>query len=201
MGSFVILITVLAFLAGWIRNELAITLLGTVFLCILAYCFLAVFLLGVIHRRKAGLLSLVIVSETVNAGTEGELFIKTGGSDQNKRNRFWSLPAVLIRCELCLETKDGRVIRHYAKPGAEKYSSFPVKERGAYYGKHGSRADSLRTEGLRSEGRLIIFDAPGFFRLPIPAGNKVPPLAGPRLFAVPRPAEELIPVSLRYGGT
>ena len=186
MGSFVLLVTALAFLAGWIRNELALTLLGTVFLCVLAYCFLAVFLLGVIHRRKTRPLSLVIASETVSAGTESGLLIKAGSGADPHRNYFWRLPAILIRCELRLETKDGRVIRHYADPGVENYSRFPVRERGAYYEAH---------------DKLVIFDAAGFFRLSLPVGYRAGPLTTSRLFAVPRAAEELVPISLRSGGT
>ena len=183
LGSFVILITILAFIAGEARNELALTLLGTVFLTILAYCFFSVLFLGLLHRRKARSLSLFILSENVNTGKEGELVIKSSGGDPPKKSYFWRLPAVLIRCELCLETKDGRVIRHYADPGTENYSKFPVKERGAYYGKC---------------ERLVIFDAPLFFRLSLPVGNSVS--SKPRLLALPRPAEEAAALSLKSGG-
>jgi len=195
MGLFVVLVTALAFLAGWIRNELALTLLGTVFLCILAYCFLAVFILGVFHRKKALSLSLLIVCDTVNAGTEGELLIRISGGRLPGKHYFWRLPAVLVRCELCLETMDGRVIRHYADPGVDNSSVFPVRERGAYY-------------GMRD--RLVIFDAAGFFRLSLPtvlssadfrqAGKDSSKPASPRLLAVPHPIEELIPLPLKSGG-
>ena len=183
MGSFAILITALAFLAGQIRNELALTLLGTVFSCILSYSFLGAFLLGLVHRRKALSLSIAIASETVNVQSHGELLIKAD-------RHFWRLPAILVRCEICLKTRDGRVIRHCADPalsqaalpGAGNYSRFPVSERGAYYGEH---------------DRFIVFDAPGFFRLSIP----IPQGAGPRLFAVPVAAEDSIPLSLKAGGS
>jgi len=186
MGSFTILITILAFTAGAFRNELALTLLGTVFLTILAYCFLGVLFMGIIHRKKGASLSITIIRETVSVGKQGELLLKTSGAETSGsargRNRFWSLPAVLIRCELCLETRDGRVIRHYSDPAADTFSSFPVRERGAYYGEF---------------DRFVINDAPGFFRLSFP----VPQSASPRLFAIPAPAEETIPVTLRSGGT
>ena len=185
MGFFVILVTVLAFIAGWLRNELALTLLGTVFLVILAYCFLGVLFLALVHRRKAASLSLVIVSETVAAGKEGELCVSCGAVQDT--HRFWRLPAILIRCELCLETKDGRVIRHFADPGFEKTGSFPVRERGAYY-------SDLRPGEF---DRLVIFDAPGFFRFSFPVRQH----GSPRLLAYPSPAEELIPLSLKSGGS
>jgi len=187
LGSFVILVTVLAFIAGWLRNELALTLLGTVFLTILVYCFFGIFFLGIIQRRKARSLSLVVVSETAGAGKEGGLLIKTGSGDPPKKNYFWRFPAILIRCELKLETKDGRVIRHYADPGMENYSSFPAKERGAYYS--GSRAQEY--------DRLVIFDAPGLFSLSLPAGK---PGGNARLLVLPQPGEEPIHFSLKSGG-
>ena len=182
MGSFFILITALAFVAGGLRKELALTLLGTVFLTVLVYCFLGVFILGLLHRRRARSVSMVITSETVPVGKEGELLVKTDSGDPLKKNVFWKLPAILIRCELRLTTRDNRVIRHASNPAVENYSKFPVKERGAYYGNH---------------DRLIIFDAPGFFHLSLPLTRN----EGSRLLALPRPAEEIIPFSLKSGGT
>jgi len=197
LGSFIILVTVLAFIAGKFRNELALTLLGTVLLISLVYCFFGVFFLGIIQRRKARLLSMVIVSETVSTGKEGELLIKTSSGEPLKKNYFWRFPAILIRCELCLETNDGRVIRHYADPGIEKYSRFPVRERGAYYGVY---------------ERLVVFDAPGFFRLSLPVENSGPEQSSgpmrrvlqnktPRLLAFPSPAEDPVHLSIKSGGT
>jgi hypothetical protein len=158
-------------------------LLGTVFLVVLAYCFAAVFFSGVVNHRKALSLSMVITSKAVPVGGEGELAIVSGISSQGKR--FWNIPAVLIRCELCLETRDGRVIRHFANPAVENYSSFPVKERGAY-GAYAGNGD-----------KLVIFDAPGFFSL----GFSISQNENPHLLALPHPAEEAIPLTLKSGGT
>jgi uncharacterized protein (DUF58 family) len=180
LGSFVILLTFLSFTAGRIRGEPALILLGTIFLVVLAYCFAAVLFSGILNRRKALSLSMVIPSKTVPVGGEGELAISSGAP--SSRKRFWNIPAVLIRCELCLETKDGRVIRHFVNPAVESFSSFPVKERGAY----SSKCD-----------RLAIFDAPGFFSL----GFSISQNENPRLLALPHPAEEAIPLFLRSGGT
>ena len=180
LGSFVILLTLLSFTAGRIRGEPALILLGTIFLVVLAYCFAVVLLSGILNRRKALSLSMVIVSKTVPVGGEGELAIASGAPSSIKR--FWGIPAVLIRCELCIETKDGRVIRHFANPATENFSSFPVKERGAYSSKR---------------DRLVIFDAPGFFSL----GFSIYQNENPRLLALPNPAEEAIPLFLRSGGT
>ena len=173
LGSFVILITVLALTAGRIRNELILTLLGTVFLIVLAYCFTGIFFLGLLQRRKLRSLSMQILTKTVSG--EGELCIRAGA-------RFWSLPPILVRCELCLKTRDGRVIRHYASPGIGQYSKFPVKERGAYYGEFDN---------------VVIFDAAGLFRLSLPVQQN----KSARLLAFPHPAEKAVSLSLNGGGT
>ena len=183
LGSFIMLLTILAFTAGRIRNELALTLLGTVFLVILVYCFLGVFLLGLSKRGKIHLLSMVVKNETVPVGTEGELNVTCG----TPKMYFWHLPAIFVRCELRLKTRDGRVIRCFVNPGFEKCVKFPVKERGAYYSDHGSSTSD----------RLAVFDAPGFFRLDLPLRHN----EGPRLLAVPPPAGEMLPVSLKPGGS
>jgi len=180
MGSFVILLTFLAFTAGRIRNEPALILLGTIFLVVLVYCFVTVLFSGILNRRRALSLSVVITSKAVPVGGEGELVIAFGADSSGKH--FWNIPAVLIRCELCLETRDGRVIRHFVNPAAESFSSFPVSERGAFSSKY---------------DRLVIFDAPGFFSL----GFSVYQNENPRLLALPHPAEETIPLFPRSGGT
>lgn len=192
MGCLVILVTILAFIAWRLRNELALTLFGTILLLVLAYCFLGVFFLGLVHRGKARSLSISILNDTVSVHNPqsgvvdsfAELLIKTDADKSGAPGKFlfWRLPAILVRCELRLETRDNRVIRHYADPGRENYSRFPVKERGAYYGEC---------------DWLVICDAPGFFRLSIPLTQS----RAVRLFAVPRPAEEHIPLELKSGGT
>jgi uncharacterized protein (DUF58 family) len=177
MAYSVMLLTALAFLFGWIRNELLLMLLGTVFLIVLIYCFLGVFVSGILQRGKARSLSMLILSETVNAGSKGELLIRS------ESKFFLRLPGILVRCRLCLETKDGRLIRHYADPAVEKHSYFPVKERGAYYGERDS---------------FLVFDAPGFFSLPLPLSKDI---NVPKLFALPAPAEEAVQLSLKHGGS
>jgi len=180
LGSFVILLTFLAFTAGRIRSEPALILLGTIFLVVLAYSFIAVLFSGILNRRKALSLSMVIASKAVPVGGEGELAIASGALSNGKR--FWNIPAVLVRFELCLETRDGRVIRHFVNPAVENFSKFPVSERGAY----SSKCD-----------RLVIFDAPGFFSLSFSIYQN----ENPRLLALPHPAEEALPLFLRSGGT
>jgi len=181
MGVFVISLAVLALMGGKLRNELALTFLGTIFLVILIYCFLGVFFLGVINRKKSRSLSMFLSTETVSVGETAELCVKAGGLPPG-RNYFLRLPAILVRCELFLSTADGRVIRHLTDPGVENSSSFKVCERGVYYGNRDS---------------LVIFDAMGFFTLSLPFQQN----DNPRLYAVPAPAEETIPLSLESSGT
>jgi uncharacterized protein (DUF58 family) len=183
MGIFVILITLLAFAAGHLRKELALTLLGAVFLTILVYCFAVVFFLGLIHRRRFRLISANVITKVITTGKNAEVRFSAA-------KRFFRFPGALVRYELNLETRDGREIRHIFDPGpvagsaaAAGYNAFPVPERGAYFG---------------SFDELAFFDIPGFFRLafPIPQGD-----GDPRLLAVPVPAEEAVPIPIRSGGT
>jgi len=213
LGSFVVLLTILAFTAGRIRNEPALILLGTIFMVVLAYCFAAVLFSSILNRRKALSISMVITSKAVPVGGEGELTIAFGADSSGKR--FWSIPAVLIRCELCLETRDGRVIRHFVNPAAESFSSFPVSERGAYSTTsegHAKASFRMAERGGTKKGintlysskcdRLVIFDAPGFFSLGFSIfQNDNPHNETPRFLALPHPAEEAIPLFPRSGGT
>ena len=175
---------------GGLRNELALLLLGTLFLAVLVYCYLGIFVLGLLNRRKALALSMVIGMDAdymaaVDTGGNAELSIKTGSGFNSGKNRFFRLPAILIRCVLTIETRDGRVIRHYADPGAAQYSSFPVRERGAYY------------SGLSSDDGFLIFDATGFFSLSLPMARR----EKLRLLALPLPAGERLALSINSGGT
>jgi uncharacterized protein (DUF58 family) len=167
----------LAFAAGRLRQELALSLLGAVFLVILAWCFLAVLILGVIHRKRSLSLSADMVTKLITAGEYGEVRI-TGGT---RGLRFFRLPGVLLRYELKLSTRDGRVIRHIFDPGDGR-SIFPVKGRGAYYG---------------ANDEFTVSDAPGFFRLSFPARQE----NNPRILAAPHPAEDPILLPIRSGGT
>jgi hypothetical protein len=96
----------------------------------------------------------------------------------------------LIRCELRLETRDGRVIRHYADPGKENFCSFPVQERGAYYSNLLSGQNigeprifdaAAQRAQVRFHDRFVVSDAAGFFRISLPLHQN----EGARLLAVP----------------
>jgi uncharacterized protein (DUF58 family) len=183
MGCFIMLLTVLAFIAGRLRNELALSLLGAVFLTILVYCFFAVLILGLLQRRKVRSLSVKMSSNTVTVGKQAEMRL-------DHRKKFFRLPAVLVRYEVKLETRDGRKLRHVFDPdhALNNWTSFPVERRGAYYG---------------SFDELVFCDVPGFFRLAFRVYQHEKDDAAslsPRLLAAPLAAADLIPVTIRSGG-
>ena len=187
LSLLIIIIIILGFVIGKIRNELALTLLGAVFLVILAYCFLAVLLLGILNRNRIQSVRADIVTREIRAGAEGELRF-------SQKEKFFVLPGTLVRYELNLETRDSRKIRYICSPehnfkkpvhreagDKNNYFSFPVPFRGAYYG---------------SFDYLYFFDSLGFFSLSFP----VPREQEARLLASPAGAEEQIMLPVRSGG-
>jgi uncharacterized protein (DUF58 family) len=170
----------LGFAGGALRNELALTLAGAVFLAVLAYCFAAAAFLSGIHRKKVPALSVRMPAKNISAGKRGELVFSRNTPG---KGRFFRLPGMLIRYAVNLETRDGRRICHLFDPDTLKDGGdfFAVPERGAYY----SRNDEF-----------LIFDMLGFFRVSFP----VPQDRGPRLLALPAAAAEAIPVYIRAGG-
>ena len=176
-GLLAILIAVLAMLAGYLRNELVIILLGTVFFAILGYCFFTVLILGFLHKKKAKSFKVEIVSGRIMAGENGEIKLP-------EARRFFGFPGTVIRYELKLSTRDGRTSGCFINPtkSGNGFVSFPVPERGAYYG---------------GTDEFLILDGPGFFRLKI----KVKQENEEKLLAMPRPAQEKIPFFSRSGGS
>jgi len=176
LGIFVILITIAAFTLGYIRNELILTLLGAIFLAVLLYCFTGIFLLGILHRRRAQRIAADMVFKKIYAGEEGELRFSQG-------DRLFAIPGILVRYKLKLETLDHRKINHIvdlSKSGKD-FSSFSVPERGAYYG---------------AFDELLFLDAMGLFRLVFPIKRE----DTPRLLAAPVAAEEKVYFYIRSGG-
>jgi uncharacterized protein (DUF58 family) len=184
LGIFVLLITFLAFTAGNIRNELALSLVGAVFLAVLAYCFLGSLLLSLLIRKKARFSSARILTKQVSVGKKGEVSFSLGAIQARAgKKQFLRLPGILIRYEMRLNTKDGRVIYHIFDPDylPNGISAFTVTERGAYYADY---------------DEFSIFDVPGFFRLSF----RIPQEKIPLLLAMPKAAEETIPINIRSGG-
>jgi uncharacterized protein (DUF58 family) len=187
MGIFTLLITVLAFAAGSIRNELVLLLVGTVFLLVLSGCFFAVWVLSFCLRTKVRMASARILSKGIPCETEGAVTFSLGPAyipRKGGRAQFFRLPGILVRYEMRLVTKDGREIRHIFDPDAleEGVSPFPATLRGAYYGPYDA---------------LVVADIPGFFFRAIP----LPQDTGPRLLVSPRIPETPISLHIRSGGT
>ncbi|MFP3042644.1 DUF58 domain-containing protein [Treponema primitia] len=180
LGIFLFILTILALGAGALRKELALTLVGGVFLVILVFSVLSAIILGSIHSKRVRLLSSRFLNRNILAGKNAEVILNR---DKVGKGRFFRLPGILIRYELRLTTRDGREIRHLFDPdGKDEASySFPVPERGAYYGE----AD-----------RFFIGDILGLFRFYLP----LPQDKTPRILALPQAAAEPIPVYIRSGG-
>jgi uncharacterized protein (DUF58 family) len=183
MGLFVLLIIVLAFAAGHIRGELALTLTGAVFLAAWLYSLLGVLGLGLLVRglrpEEPGPLARIHPRRIV-AGEEVEVSLPAGAA----RKKMFRLPGVLIRYQINLETKDRRILTHLFDPDLTggKANSFAVPKRGAWFSAY---------------DELVFFDALGFFRF----SRRFPQGEEPRILAGPRRAEERLPLRLRSGGT
>jgi hypothetical protein len=187
MGLFFLLITLLAFMAGQLRNELILTLVGAVFLTVLGYSFLGTLVLALAHRKGMPFISLRILSGHISAGKEAEFIFTRGiGPSAPRRGRgkgFFRLPGILIRYRISLTTRDGRRISRVFDPDTLKggFGSFAVPERGAYYGTY---------------DEFLIPDALGFFRVSF----RIPQDPGVRLLAAPAAAALPLPVTVRSGG-
>jgi uncharacterized protein (DUF58 family) len=179
VGIFLFILSVLALGAGNLRKELVLSLIGGTFSATLIYCCAGAFIMGTLHAKRARLLSFQMLTSTIPAGKNAEIILDR---DRAGRGRFFRLPGFLVRYELLLATRDGREIRRLFDPDGRAGSfSFPVPERGAYYG----QAD-----------RFFIGDSLGLFRYYLP----LPQDKSPRILALPQAAAECIPVFIESGG-
>ncbi|MDR2079894.1 MAG: DUF58 domain-containing protein [Treponema sp.] len=179
--------TTLALGAGVLRKELALTLLGGVFLALLGYCAIAALVLVWIHSKRARLLVSRMLNRNIPVGKNAEIVLDR---DKAGAGGFFRFPGILIRYEILLTTRDGREIRYLFDPdeitrrsSLRKKSpfAFPVPKRGAYYG---------------SFDRFFVGDILGLFRFYLP----LPQDKSPRILALPQAAAEPIPVYIRSGG-
>jgi uncharacterized protein (DUF58 family) len=188
LGVFLFILSVLALGAGNLRKELALSLIGGTFLVILAYCFAGGLLLGVLHARRARLLSSRMANPHIPAGKDAEIILNR---DKAGAGRFFRLPGILVRYEILLSTRDGRMVRCLFDPDGREGFSFPVPERGAYYG---------RTD------RFFIGDILGLFRYSLLLSGDISSQdetlrdESPRLLALPQAAAEPVLVSVESGG-
>jgi uncharacterized protein (DUF58 family) len=179
LGIFLLILSVLALAAGNLRKELVLFLIGGTFSVILVYCFAGALILGAIHAKRARLLSSRMLSPKVPAGKNAELLLD---SDKAGPGRFFRLPGFLVRYEILLATRDSREIRRLFDPDKDNRAfSFPVPERGAYYG---------------LTDRFFIGDILGLFHYSLP----LPQDKGARILALPQAAPEFIPAHREFGG-
>ena len=181
MGVFILLIIILSFIAGAVRREMVLTLTGAVFLSIWIYCLAMTLLLALIHRRRAGRVSIHLSPERI-AVDEWTQIIYAEDNQYGNGKKF-QLPGILVRCRLLLSTRDGRRVTHNFMPVNKKTSqreTFQVDKRGAYFAPY---------------DEFTILDILGFFCFTyrIPAENTV------RLLVSPHAADEIIPVSAKGG--
>jgi hypothetical protein len=189
IGIFILLIIILAFTAGALRQEWALMLAGAVFLALWLYCLILTLLLALIHRRRARRAFIRISPREIIAGglaagsgtassiTEA---VYSEGETAASKSKILQLPGILVRCRLLLATKDGRRIRYDFNPAISAPHFFTVKKRGAYFSAY---------------DEFAVFDILGFFRFAF----RLPAESGARLLASPRAADEPPAVNARAG--
>ena len=115
MGIFILLIIILAFIAGALRQEWALMLAGAVFLALWVYCLILTLLLALIHSRRARRAFIRVSPREVAAGDQTEAAYSEGETAA-PQGRIIQLPGILVRCRLLLATKDGRRIQYDLTP-------------------------------------------------------------------------------------
>ncbi|MCL2763049.1 MAG: DUF58 domain-containing protein [Treponema sp.] len=184
MGIFILVIIILAFIVGAVRQEFVLVLAGAVFLTVWIYCLVMTLLLAVIHNRRSRRAFIRISPREVAAGDQVEA-LYSEGEDTAFKGVMVQLPGILIRCRLLLATKDGRRIKYDFNPAQNWLSKtaphfFTAEKRGAYFS---------------ANDEFAIFDILGFFRFAfrLSAEN------GHRLLVSPRAADEPLVLSARAG--
>jgi hypothetical protein len=192
MGIFVLLLTTLAFIAGGIRRELALTLTGAVFLAVWAYCLAMCLLFLPIHQRRAGGISPGLSPREIRLGED--INVRYG------RLSFPVPPGILIRYRLRMSTRDGRLIQHDFNPAKSFWESLgpiPFLPRKKIPPHGGAIRPAGRGVYFSVYDEFAVLDALGFFRFV----RRLPQGAEPRLIVCPQPAGEAIPLSAPAGGT
>ena len=211
MGLCVFLIIVLAFAAGHLRNELALTLSGAVFSAVWCYCLVTTAILALVHHGRVGDLFVRFSPRQIVAGGMAEPVFSAAGKGKKGRKKFFRLPAVLVRYFLYLNTKDGRKLLHVFDPDFPAGSNVPAAGHalpagndtpgsGSIPGGRGGAVPSfrvpLRGAWYSAWDELSIFDSLGFFRFSF----RIPQGGNPRLLSCPRAAEEPPSLPIRSGG-
>ncbi|MDR1177720.1 MAG: DUF58 domain-containing protein [Spirochaetaceae bacterium] len=166
---------------GLARGELALTLPGAAFASALVYSFAGVLFLAVFHRKRGSDFAAVFVPRQLERGGQTALlFSGLKKTKTGRPRRLFSLPGIVMRYELHLETRDGRKIRHIFDPGKE-IPPLDAVYRGAYYGAYDI---------------FSVSDIPGFFIAGLPCAQE----KDARLLVSPSPGEDPVPIRSRSGG-
>jgi hypothetical protein len=181
MGIFVLLIIVLAFAVGALRQALALVLAGAAFFLPWAYCLCMTLFLTLIHYRRARRAFIRVSPREVTVGGSAEAVYSEGDTVSVGAIRILQVPGIVVRCRLLLDTRDGRRIRYDFNPAdASTAQFFAVEKRGAYFTSH---------------DEFAIFDTLGFFRF----AWRLPAETDARLLASPCAAEEQPSIKARAG--
>jgi len=177
-GFFVLFAAFLALLAGYLRGELVLSFMGTVFLMILFYFYLAVLAACLTHGKSAKTALTEILTKHVKAGGQGELrFVNPV--------RFYLLPGIAVRYRKKLASKDGRVVSCIFNPLENNNIQFAVPLRGAYY---------------NCSDEILFVDVSGFFEAGIVVKqNDI--TDEPGLLAAPVTADKPVIIPVRSGGS
>jgi len=180
VGSWLAGIALFALTLGLFRRETAWTLLSAVFLTVLAYSFVAVYLVSLARRRVLRTISCGVFPLEPGTDDQVRIFLPDIPAGEIR----WRLPGILARCEIALHTRDGRSWQQCIDPDRRPlagYGPFPAGDRGAYYS---------------SFDHLVFYDAFGLFS----RRYRLPQVQEPRLLVRPRPSEELLTASVATGG-
>lgn len=179
MGVFMAIIAVMAFIAGTIRSEFSLVLIGAVILIIFVYLYLAVLVLSIIHKKHITAMSARIIPPQISAGQPVEIFFSGTALPEKGLMEF---PGVLIRYEINADTRDNRNLHFvFDLSGNSQRSSMEVQYRGAYFGK----SDVVN-----------IFDILGFFRFSVYVSRN----EDLKLAVTPPIADEILNIPARSGG-
>jgi len=182
MGIFILLIIALSFAAGTVRREMVLTLTGSVFLAIWIYCLVMTLALAIIHRRRAGKISIRFSPEKIICTEQTQVIFSESrlSSGTQPAGKFFQLPGILIRCRVIISTKDSRRLTYDFKPDSVQPHFF-ADRRGAYYS---------------SYDEFAIFDILGFFRFTF----RIPVLlSAARLLVGPQVSSDPIPIRAKGG--
>jgi hypothetical protein len=177
LGVFTIFLSILCFITGYFRREIALILVACVFLAVLGYCFIAILIIELIFREKVRKNASfhAALSEKVNVGEQVMVSV-----NRPRFLKFLKIPGIIIRCETKLLTADKKLIRFIFDPS--RPVGFIAKKRGAYY---------------RNGDAFVFSDAMGFFS----RKNALPALPAPPLLILPNPAKESGSPQVKGGDT